>query len=956
MDYIQTGRVIGAASVEKTMGRSYFRHLILASTAFAAVVLMAPDAYAVCTTLTITGATSVSALATACPTVTFDGGTLRVTASGSATQAFDLTTGVTNTINQLNNSYSFSGAFSDLTTNGSISITNTSSSPYSGGITFSAANSYTGSTAIGANATLLLTGLGAIATSSAVTDNGTFDVSNAGGTIQNLTGSGTVNLGSQALTVNDSGSAKTFTGTITGTNGSLTIFSGTQELSTGASTYSGGTTIDASAQLTLKGGATISNSVVSGAGALVLGADSTVGALNGSGAVTLAAHTLTLNNGAGSSFSGAIGGANGSLVLTTGTQTLTGANTYGGSTTVGSGASLVLTGVGTVHDSSYVTDNGTLDISGGSNANSKKIASLAGASTGVVTLGGNTLTISAATGDANSVFAGSIGAIGDTGGLALTAGTQTLSGTNLYAGATTINGGTLALGSGGSIASSSGVAVTAGGALDISNSGGATINALTGAGGVSLGGNTLTVNNGHATNSSFSGVIADGGINNATGGGLTLTGKGTETLSGVNTYTGATSIGNTSTLALSGSGSIANSSGVADLNVFDISGVSNVANTASIESLSSTAGHAGVVNLGTNTLVLTNAADNFHGAINGSGGLTVNGGSETLSGASTYTGATTIGSGGTLSFTAAGSNSTTDVNDSGGLTLNSQTLQSLTINSGASTVGIGSSTITLTNGGVVNSSIDGQLGIGAAGKLVLTGGTTTIMGGGSFYDTGGLTVQSSAALVLDGLSRSTVTVNSGGQLSGTGVIGTSIRDPDLINSGTVTPGDAILNVGGGNTLFVNGAFTNNSAGTLQINVAAITAPVGPAIAGQAYGTYGNLTVTGLATLGGTLDLNPYGGFNFSNLTGAGVTIYDVLSFGSYADDFSGLDYNGTACTLESKDLYVCGGQITIAEDFTTDPGQLNLDITPVPEPSSWAMLGSALVGLLGFGLLRRRSI
>jgi autotransporter-associated beta strand protein len=661
VDYIQTGRVSGAASVEKAMGRSYFRHLILASTAFAAVALMAPDAYAApAGTCNITTTMNTSALVSPIVSCTFKGGTLTVDGAGSTSDTFTLGSGG-GTIDQKALSYTFNGIFSGASSN--------------------------------------------------------------------------------AITFANSGSA-------------------------------------------------------------------------GVGGITLSA-----------------------------------VNTYSGATTINAGAVLLLSGLGGIASSSGVANNGTLDIS--------------------------------------------------------------------------------------------------------ATSSGATINALTGAGGVSLGGNLLTVNN--TGTSIFSGSIADGGINPATGGALSLTGSGTETLTGVSTYTGATSISKNSTLALSGSGSIANSSGVADLNVFDITGVSNVANTASIESLSSTAGHAGVVNLGTNTLVLTNAADNFHGAINGSGGLTVSGGTgETLSGASSYTGTTTIGANGKLTFSAAGSNTTTDVFDSGTLSLNNQTLQSLTTYSGAAGIGIGVSTITLTNAGAVNSSIASQFGEGAAGKLVLSGGTTTITSTGSFYDTGGLTIQSPATMVLDGLTRSSVTVLQGAQLSGAGTIG-SVLGTNLTNSGTVTPGDATLNPGGGNTLHVDGAFTNNPTGTFQINVAAITDPVGPATPLTAYGTYGNLAAAGLVTLGGTFDLQTVQGFDLYSLTAGETTLYDVLSFGTLApgSDFSGLMYDGTACTAESADLYACGAHITIAEDFLTNSGQLNLDIT-VPEPSSWAMLGSALVGLLGFGLLRRR--
>src|SRR4029077_7074171 len=99
------------------------------------------------------------------------------------------------------------------------------------------------------------------------------------------------------------------------------------------------------------------------------------------------------------------------------------------------------------------------------------------------------------------------------------------------------------------------------------------------------------------------------------------------------TYTGGTTIGSGETLALSGSGSIAASSGVADGGTFDISATTS---GASIKTLSGN----GNVPLGANTLTLTNANDIFSGVISGSGGLTVDGsGTETLTGINLYTGA-----------------------------------------------------------------------------------------------------------------------------------------------------------------------------------------------------------------------------------------------------------------------------------------------------------------------------
>jgi fibronectin-binding autotransporter adhesin len=188
-----------------------------------------------------------------------------------------------------------------------------------------------------------------------------------------------------------------------------------------------------------------------------------------------------------------------------------------------------------------VADNGAFDISGTSGAT---IKSLSGNSSGTVTLGSNTLTLSSA----SDTFAG---AINGNGGLTLTAGTETLSGANTYSGATTINGGTLKLSGTGSIAASSGV--TADGSFDVSgvtSPSGATIQSLSGSGTVALGSQELTLSMATGT---FSGGIS-GGI----AAGLVVSG-GTQTLAGTNSYNGTTTIESSAALVLQGSGSVESS-------------------------------------------------------------------------------------------------------------------------------------------------------------------------------------------------------------------------------------------------------------------------------------------------------------------------------------------------------------------------------------------------------------
>ncbi|MFY1079461.1 autotransporter-associated beta strand repeat-containing protein, partial [Escherichia coli] len=115
-----------------------------------------------------------------------------------------------------------------------------------------------------------------------------------------------------------------------------------------------------------------------------------------------------------------------------------GANTYTGATTIGSGATLALSGNGSIAASGNVIDNGAFSIAA-TNAGAA-IQSLSG--NGSVDLGSKTLALV----NASGTFAGTIGGAG---GLVKNgAGIQGLTGVNVFTGGVTLNAGGLLLGNG----------------------------------------------------------------------------------------------------------------------------------------------------------------------------------------------------------------------------------------------------------------------------------------------------------------------------------------------------------------------------------------------------------------------------------------------------------------------------------------------------------------------------
>lgn len=172
----------------------------------------------------------------------------------------------------------------------------------------------------------------------------------------------------------------------------------------------------------------------------------------------------------------------------------------------------------------------------------------------------------------------------DGAGIVINGGSATIinnsGGTTTFDNSSTAGTATITTNNGGGIffagSSSGGQAIyttNAGGLFDISQltSGGTTAGSIAGAGTYFLGANALTVG-GNDLSTTVSGVIADGGV----GGALVKVGTGTLTLSGTNTYTGATTV---NTGALEVDGSIATSSLLTVNNGGTLIGTGTVGNT-----------------------------------------------------------------------------------------------------------------------------------------------------------------------------------------------------------------------------------------------------------------------------------------------------------------------------------------------------------------------------------------
>jgi autotransporter-associated beta strand protein len=553
----------------------------------------------------------------------------------------------------------FTGTLSN--TGASLALTKTGT----GALTLAGVNSYSGNTAV--NAGTLKYGVNNAIPSDIAAGNvavdATLDLAGFSGTINGLSGSGTVTNSAataSTITIGANGQTSTFAGALSNGSASLSVVKSGAGILTlaGVNTYSGSTTVSAGTlrygvNSTIPSGSGKGNVIVNGT--LDLNAFSgTLNGLSGSGAVTNSASspsTITVGaNNQTSTFAGTLGNAGAALSLVkagTGALTLSGVSAYGGSTTVSAGT--LKYGVNQALPSGptagNVTVSGILDL-GGFNGD---LNGLSGSGT-VTNSGGTASNVNVGANAATTTFAGTIA----NSGAALSVskvgtGTLTLSGANTYSGNTTVSVGTLKYGANSTLPSGSGKGnVTVNATLDMAGFNGG-INGLSGTGIVTNTGGTASNLSVGATSqtSTFAGSLTNTGASLS----LTKIGAGTLTLAGggggANSYTGDTTV-SVGTLRYGVNEAIPSGAGRGNVTVnatLDLGGSSGTVNGLS--------GSGMVTNSGVGASIITAGANNqtstFSGTLSNPGNslsiVKTGTGTLTLGGANTHSGGTTVANG-----------------------------------------------------------------------------------------------------------------------------------------------------------------------------------------------------------------------------------------------------------------------------------------------------------------------
>lgn len=911
-----------------------------------------------------------------------------------------------------------------------------------GTLTLSGANAYTGTTTI-SGGKLADAAAGAFSAASAVNMTGGVLEVNHNETIPGLGGTGgsTTIANGATLTINNTSAASySYAGAISGSGALTKADTGSLSL-TGANTHTGGTTItggtltigdgtttgtvsgdivnnaslvfnrsDANmyagnvsgtgnlnkfgtGTLTLTGSSSYTGSTVLSSGTLNLGS---VNAIGSSGTIHFIAGTLQFStanttdysarfsnagsqafkidtNGKTVTFASALSSTGGTLTKTgTGTLILTGTNTYTGSTTVDSGVLRIVadTGLGgapgtATPNSLNITSGAALETNGTFTLNANRGINVGGSGGSIYTWGGTTLTYGGAIAGSTFTKDGS--------------GTLILTGVNTQTGGTILREGTLiitnesSLGGTAAALTFNGGTLQPTGALTLVRS----VTLQSGAGGiVKTNGFDLTMQ----------GAISGAGY-------LIKSGTGALNLTGVNSYSGKTTIEGGSLVA--SAANVLSPNSRLSINGGTAVTVSADNTAAGLEDYNS--GSPGTIST-TAKLTLNVPASQFtafKGTLTGSGSLVKDGlGTQTVYNLQ-HTGGTTVNAG-VLQF--GGFDTVTAV--TGNITNNGTvafaTSNALTyadvISGGGGANFAGSAGTTLTGA----NSYTGGTTIANSGKLILAH-----VGGGTLSSSGDVTLQSSATFQVNtnqtirgliGTSQfSSVIIGTGATLttnlpaSGTGSTATYAGNISGTGSYGFTkdgPGTMIF-TGSANLDFANTTLSVAvNGGTLQVGEGSISGLIAGNIGiasgaklvlsrsdAQTYpfavsgsGTFeksgtGNLTLTGANTFTGTALINA-GTLTVGADNAEGANSVTVASGANFAVNFntaigslSGLGNTTVAAgkTLTLKNVGGLSAPVSGAGSVTFNNGGLSSGVSSIGANQTYTGLTSVLFGTLNIG-------
>lgn len=429
------------------------------------------------------------------------------------------------------------------------------------------------------------------------------------------------------------------------------------------------------------------------------------------------------------------------------------------------------------------------------------------------------------------------------------------------------------------------------------NQAAATINSVLTTSTINLSANTLTFGFGSGQNTNGNAAANFRGVISGTGS-LIKDDNNNQTLSGVNTYSGTTTVnagiltvGNDSALGATGaaSGTTVANGAILELNGFNIglesltlSGAGN--GNGALQNNSATAAFAGgPVTLAANTTIGSIAGNiTLSGNITGAFALTKVGGQIlTLSGTNTYTGVTTVNAGilQVQNGEAIINSGSVVLNAPGSLELlNDETIGRL---SGNGNVNLNNRT--LTTGDANNTTHSGV--ISGTGGLVKQGSGTFTLSGNNTYS--GVTNVNVGTLLL----------NNNNALGAVGA-----------GSNTVVASGATLELNGttiGETLSLAGTGVGN-AGALQNNNATTAVVNGPVTLTAA---------TTIGTNGGSITLNGNVGGLFS-LTKIGAQTLTLTGANTFANA-PGLTFNIVAGTVQVQNGSAIGDQVSVVQNALT---------------------------------------